>query len=150
MNVLRRALLLAVSVSPLLVWPALSWAGPLGLFPLNKSRSADDSPPRSVYSRDKSSGQTPYQSVAGKSKKPGMLQRMGQGTRNLVGSTKDALTFKKKSAPSPVSGKTKSWNPKQAKQKKESSSWFSSWFKPKEPEKPQTMKQWMQQDRVDY
>ncbi|MGE0610606.1 MAG: hypothetical protein AB7O62_26185 [Pirellulales bacterium] len=149
MNVLRCAMLLAVIFSPALFWPAPACAGPLGLFPWNKSEGADEGASRSVYARGTSSGETPYRSVAG-SKKPNVFQRMGRGTRNFFGSTKNALTFKKKAPPSPVSGKTTSWSSKKSKPKSTSTSWFGSWFKPKEPEKPMDIKEWLKQDRLDY
>jgi hypothetical protein len=89
------------------------------------------------------------QSTASKSKKPSVFGRMGNGTRRFLGATKDTLTFKKDKLREPLSGQTKTWNRNSAKTK-EKSSFFGSWFKSEEPQKPATIGEWMAQDRPGY
>lgn len=97
------------------------------------------------------SDEPPIQLTAASSKKPGVFQRMGNSTKKMYYSTKNALSLKKKNpAPKTTGGATNTFNARQAQQKKQGS-WLSSLFR-KEPERrePQTMKEWMLQDRPKF
>jgi hypothetical protein len=96
-----------------------------------------------------SESERPVKSMSSKSKRPSVFARMGTGTRRFLGATKDTLTFKRDKPRQPLSGQTKTWNRNQAKAEKKSS-WLGSLFKSEEPHKPETIGEWMAQDRPDY
>lgn len=95
-------------------------------------------------------GDLPIQLTGKSSKKPNVFQRMGKGTKNLFNSTKNAMSFKKKPAPTPAAGVTSTWRPKQASQEKQGSWWGSLFQKKPERQEPQTMKEWMSQERPKF
>lgn len=73
------------------------------------------------------------------------VEKVGQGTKSLLTSTKNALTFKKKpSNPEPSWSRTP---PTQKKPQKPKSGMFGSWFRPKEPEGPRTVEEFLQSPR---
>jgi hypothetical protein len=96
-----------------------------------------------------SKSERPVKSMSSNSKKPSIFARMGTGTRRFLGATKDTLTFKKDKPRQPLSGQTKTWNRNDSRDE-EKSTWFGSWFKSEEPRQPETIGEWMAQDRPDY
>ena len=84
--------------------------------------------------------------LVGNSKgQPSMWQKMGTGTKNFFTGTFDLLTLKglreKSAKPKQVSGYGQS--------KKKKPSVWSSMFGPKEPKRPETLTEFLNQDRLD-
>ncbi|MBU4273377.1 MAG: hypothetical protein KKE86_05590 [Planctomycetes bacterium] len=82
-------------------------------------------------------------------KPPSTWDKIASGTKNFFGKIDDAFSFKK----SPPKKRTTMpyAHPRYpgltAQNKKESKSWFDSWFGPKEPEKPRNVSEWMEQNK---
>jgi hypothetical protein len=77
------------------------------------------------------------------------VDKVGQGTKKMFASTKDALSFKKKPSVPGANGQP-SWSrqvPAQRKPAKQKPGMFSSLFKPKQPEAPRTVEEFLQQPR---
>ncbi len=125
----RRILLLAAIVAAASGRPAvcLAWS----LWPFGSESKAEPKPTR-----------PPPRPVK---KEPSTWQKITAGPKNLCGKVGDALTFKKPPPPKKTFSDRDYAVPRMPAPapKKESNSWFGSWFKPAEPEKPKSVPTWM-------
>lgn len=76
---------------------------------------------------------------------PSAWQKMNDGTKEFFGRVGETLSLKK-----PQQKKKKTPHPYNpwVKQTKKEKSWFSSWFAPKEPEPPQSLREWMELEPI--
>lgn len=85
-----------------------------------------------------------------KADEPGLLARMGTGTKNAWNRTKEALTVEDDEEPK-KSGRHFSWDDaspyRRTTKKKEESSWWSSWWQRDEPRPSKTVQDFLSQER---
>lgn len=74
------------------------------------------------------------------SQEPSALQKMNQDTKEFFGRVGQTLSPNK---PAPKKKAPQPYNPWVKQTKKEKTSWFGSWFAPKEPEPPRSLSEWM-------
>jgi len=79
-------------------------------------------------------------------KSPSTWSKVTSGTKGFFTKVGNTLTGKK-SAPKKTAKPQYAFPKSRVQKKEESKSWFSSWFQPKEPEKPKTVSEWMDRSK---
>lgn len=78
------------------------------------------------------------------SQEPSAWEKMNNGTKEFFGRVGRTLSPSK---PAPKKKQPHPYNP-WVKQTKKEKSWFSSWFAPKEPEPPRSLREWMELEPI--